>query len=435
VTAISTPIPGNDPPTRPHARRRFAARAAIALAFAAGVTACKGEAAEPPAQQGAAAVPVAAEDAVRIARQVIRTGPRVSGSLDPRKRADVRAESGGQVLEVHAELGQPVKKRQLLARIEATAQGDALRSAQATVRSARENLTVNRRQVERTRALVQGGALAERDLENAKSAAVAAEAQLGQALAQLASARTQLANAIVRAPMEGVVSQAPVHTGDVVAPGAPLFTIIDPSSMRLEASVPSEDLASVAVDTPVNFTVRGYPGQTFEGVIERVAPAADPLTRQIAILVRIPNESGKLVAGLFADGRLAGAARQALVVPSAAIDSSGEFPTTTRVSSAGTVERVSVQLGIEDAASELVEVVSGLREGDTVLLRNARSLPPGTRVSLAPQQAGAPKATRDAPEEEKATAATKATNAPAAAPEAAPAPTAAKPRAQGTAER
>ncbi|HWM84548.1 MAG TPA: efflux RND transporter periplasmic adaptor subunit [Kofleriaceae bacterium] len=367
---------------------RLGIAAALALLCASG---CGGESEAPAAQNAPAAVQVAAEDAVRAERKAIRTGARISGSLDARKRADMRAEAGGRVLEVQAELGQTVKKGQLLARIEASAQGDAVRSAQAAMRSARENLTVARRQVERTDALVKGGALAERDLESARSAAVAAEAQLGQAQAQLASARTQLGNATVRSPMEGVVSQAPVHTGDVVAPGAQLFTIIDPTSMRLEASVPSDDLRSVSVGTPVWFVVHGYPGQKFQGVIERVAPAADPATRQIPILVSIPNESGKLVAGLFADGRLGGASREALVVPAAAIDSSGEMPTATRVTR-GIVERVSVQLGVKDSANELVEVVSGLSQGDVVLVRGARGLPPGTRVEVADGKQGEPEA-------------------------------------------
>ena len=380
-----------------HLLHSWIAAASILVAAAA----CKGQPeGSAAAQQPAAAIPIAPEDAARVVRKLIRTGPRISGSLDPRQRADMRAEAGGQVLEVHAELGQPVKKGQLLARIEANAQGDAVRSAEAAVRSARENLAVARKQVERTRALVEGGALAERDLESASSAAVAAEAQLGQAQAQLASARTQLGNATIRSPMEGVVSQAPVHTGDVVAPGTPLFTVIDPSSMRLEASVPSQYLQAIAVGSPVMFEVRGYPGQKFQGTIERVAPAADATTRQIPILVRIPNESGKLVAGLFAEGRMSADSRETLVVPAAAIDSSGETPTATRVTR-GQVERANLQLGVEDEASELVEVTSGLAENDLVLLRGARALPPGTRVDVSEATAKQP-APEAAPAQEAA---------------------------------
>jgi RND family efflux transporter MFP subunit len=365
-------------------RRRLVLGALLLIAAAASpapFAGCKRPSSEPPPATDAA-VPIAAEDMVRAARTKMTSGPRLSGSLDPRERADVRAEAGGSVVSVTAELGQPVKKGQVLARIEARAQSDAVRSAEAQVRAAREEAAVSSREVERTAALVEGGALARKTLESASSARLAAEARLGQAQAALASSRTQLGNATVRAPMDGVVSEAPVRQGDVVAPGAPLFTIIDPSSMRLDAKVSSEDLSAIAVGTPVRFTVRGYPGQEFDGTIERVAPAADPATRQIPLLVAIPNPSGKLVAGLFAEGRVASGQREALAVPIAAVDTAGDAPTVTRVKD-GVVERVVVQLGLRDTATEQVEVSSGLAEGDVVLLRAARSLPPGTRVGAA----------------------------------------------------
>ena len=82
-----------------------------------------------------------------------------------------------------------------------------------------------------------------------------------------------------------------------------MFRIIDPSSMRLEASVPSEDLSILRVGANVDFTVRGY-DRSFTGRIERIAPQADPTTRQVPIYVAIPNPGGRLVAGLFAEGRV-----------------------------------------------------------------------------------------------------------------------------------
>ena len=371
---------------------RTGGSAAIAAVLAALVSlaGCRGD--EPAPAAAPAAVPVAPEDVARVVREQIQTGPRVAGSLDAGERADVRAEAGGRVLEVGAEIGQRVEEGALLARIEARAQADAVRAARAAVRAAEEELAVARREVERTRALVAGGALPRRDIERAESAATAAQARVREARAGLASASSQLADATVRAPMDGVVSAAPVRQGDVVAPGAPLFTIIDPSTIRLEASVPSEDVAAVKVGTPVLFEVRGYPEQRFRGRITRVAPAADPVTRQIPILVEIPNEAGALVAGLFADGRVVSGRREALVVPLAAVDRSGEVAAVARIAG-GVVERVAVQLGIEDPAAEQAEVVSGLEEGDRVLLRSASRLSPGTRVVIPGEAAPEPPAT------------------------------------------
>ena len=93
----------------------------------------------------------------------------------------------------------------------------------------------------------------------------------------------------MRAPFDGIVSERAVSAGDVVQPGSPLFTVVDPSSMRLEAAVPADALTAVAVGTPVEFTVSGLPGRTFRGRVERVNPVADPATRQVRVYVGIPN--------------------------------------------------------------------------------------------------------------------------------------------------
>lgn len=352
--------------------------AALAFALVAG---CASAAGEEPAS--AAAVRVSPADVHAVRRVALQTGPHVSGSLDARRRADVRAETGGTVLQVEAEIGQEVGEQQLLARIDAHGQEGAVPSARAALIAARQQLRVSRRHARRTKALVKAGALARRDLELARSAVSSAAAQFAQARVLMAGARAQLARSIIRAPMEGVVSEVPVHAGDVVAPGAPLFTIIDPTTMYLEASVPAEDLHAVKVGARVTFQVRGYPDRAFRGEVQRISPAADRRTRQIAILVGIPNESGALVAGLFADGRVTAATREGLAVPVLAVDTSGEQPVVTRVTG-GLVERVTVQLGLEDRAAARVEVVSGLLEGDIVLLGSARGLPPGTRVVAAP---------------------------------------------------
>jgi len=134
---------------------------------------------------------------------------------------------------------------------------------------------------------------------------------LAAARARLATAAEALANAEVRAPLSGVVSARAVSAGDVVQPGAALFTVLDPTTMRLEAAVPASQLAALHVGALVVFDVTGYPDRTFTGRVESVSPAADAATRQIPIVVTIDNRDGSLVAGLFAEGRLSGA-----VVPS-----------------------------------------------------------------------------------------------------------------------
>jgi membrane fusion protein (multidrug efflux system) len=166
-----------------------------------------------------------------------------------------------------------------------------------------------------------------------------------------------------------------------------MFTVIEPSSLRLEGSVPASAVGTLQIGTPVRFEVQGYPDRTFDGTVERIAPAVDPATRQIPILVTIPNEGGTLIAGLFAEGRVATEQREGLVVPVDAVDTTGPVPFVLRVSE-GVVERVEVQLGVHDEAGELYEITSGLSPGDTLIVGGARDVAPGTPVRI--NEAAAP---------------------------------------------
>ena len=192
-----------------------------------------------------------------------------------------------------------------------------------------------------------------------------------------------------------MVSDRPVSAGDVVQPGALLFSVVDPSSMRLEGSVPAEQLSQVRLGAPVTFTVNGYPGRTFSGRVTRVNPTADPATRQVRIVISIPNAEGRLVGGLFATGRLASESHTGLLVPATAVDSRSNIPAVFRIKG-GRVERIPVQLGLRDDASETVEIASGVQAGDTLLLGAAQGITVGTIVKVS---SPSDKATSAAPKE------------------------------------
>lgn len=369
-----------------HRLHRFLALA-VTAGLAAGAAACGNGGTPAAANPGPPVIEVGRENVVTVATDEITVGPLISGELRARREATVRAEVGGSVLAVGPDEGQAVRRGTVLVRVEARTQEDAYRSAQSQVRSAEESLQVAERELARTERLVKGGALAERELEAARNTAVAARAALDDAQARLASATKALGDATVTAPLDGVVARRHVSEGDVVSPGTELYTIIDPSSMRLEASVPSDQLAAVSVGATVHFQVRGYPGQIFEGRIERISPIADPVTRQVPIFVTIPNASGRLVAGLFADGRVVQETRRALVVPLTAVNERDGAPWVLRVRD-GKAERVEVGLGLRDAQTERIEIASGVAEGDLLLVGAAQGMTPGTPVRIRDGAAG-----------------------------------------------
>src|SRR3954463_11751505 len=215
----------------------------------------------------------------------IMAGATISGTLEPEREAVLRAQVAGSVLQTYADQGQAVNAGTVLARIDASGIQDAYTSARAAQVSARNAADVAAHDLARNQKLLAAGAIAERDIEQSRRASIAAQAALEDANSRLATAEKAYRSTTVTAPFGGVVSERPVSAGDVVQPGTPLFTVVDPSSMRLEASVPAEQLSLIRVGVPVVFTVSGYPGRQFVGHIVRVNPTADPTTRQVRIYV------------------------------------------------------------------------------------------------------------------------------------------------------
>jgi RND family efflux transporter MFP subunit len=310
----------------------------------------------------------------------LRSGPPISGSLEPQVEARVRSEIMGPVERTFADEGQRVRQGVLLAKIDDNSIQDAYLSAKSAVRSAESALRNAQRNAERASRLAKAGALPERDLETAVQNQTNAEGTLADAQARLSSAEKQLARTRVRSPINGIVSEREVAPGDVVQVGGAMFTILDLRTLRLEATVPVDEVDRLKVGTPVEFTVSGSE-RRFTGRIERINPAVDPATRQVRIYVAIPNAEQSLVAGLFAEGRVATDKRRAIAVPLSAVDSRGTTPAIHRLRG-GKVDVVPVQLGVRDEAAELVEVAAGLVQGDTVLLGSAQGITEGTAVRV-----------------------------------------------------
>lgn len=358
-------------------RSKRALLAALVLIAGTGCGSGEGESvakAPPPAVIGPENISVAVDT-------VLTAGPTLSGTLEPELAATVRAEVGGSVTELLVDDGQAVKRGQVLARIDDSALRDAYVSARAALRSAEATERLALRNAERAERLNAAGAVADREVEDARMSATSAEWQVADARALLTNAEKQVGKTVLRAPFNGIVSQVTVSRGDVVQSGASLLSVLGPATLRLEASVPAEEIAEVRPGTPVRFTVSGFEDRSFGGKIERVSPAVDPATRQVRVIVTLDNAERSLVAGLFAEGRVATESRPAVVVPRAAIDSRGIRPLVVRLQG-GRVERVEVETGLQDRVNERVEVRRGLVAGDTVLLGGAAGLPPGTPATV-----------------------------------------------------
>lgn len=355
------------------------ARALVLLppfALTLALCACRREAA-PPAE---AEPVVLAPENIALARvATLRTGPYISGALRPRREAMLRAQLASQVVATYAEKGDAVSTGELLAVLEAAELRATRSSAQRAVATAEQAVAFAERNVRRAEVLFGAGGVALRDVESARLDLADAEARLADARARLATVEEQLADTEIRAPFSGRVAERHVSAGDAVQPGTDLFTVIDPATMRLEAELPAEHLGDARVGTPVRFRVRGYPSLPFRGTVERLGSAADSATRQIQVVVSIPNATGALVADLFADGRIESETVTGIVVPEEAIVETTAGPTVVAVRG-GRAVSVRVQLGTRDEWTGRVLVTAGLVAGDTVLVGTASAITEGTPV-------------------------------------------------------
>jgi RND family efflux transporter MFP subunit len=357
------------------------------------VAACGNGGAKADTPAAAPTVTVSPENISVAEHTTITSGPAISGSLVADRTASLRAEVAGSVVAVLLDPGASVSKGTPIVRIDDSAIRDAYLSAKSGVTQADLAADIAKRDQDRAEKLLAAGAIAPNMLEQARRGNLGAQAALEDAKARLASAQKNLDNTVVKAPYDGVESERQVNPGDVVAPGSPLVTVVDPSTMRLEGAVPADQLGAVHVGAPVSFTVTGYPGRSFTGAISNVYPSADPNTRQVRIFAKIPNAGRGLVAGLFASGRVASTAHAGVVAPLTAIDQRGLKPTVTRLHS-GKTEVVTVALGTRDEANEKVEITTGIAAGDTLMVGAAAGITPGTpvRVSAGTDKAAPPAA-------------------------------------------
>ena len=357
----------------------------IVVASALALSACgKGAAPEAAAAKAPQQIEIGRENVVEVQSQPITVGPLVSGELKAEREATVRAEIGGSVLQVFPQEGQSVAAGALLARIEGQPVHDAYASAQSALRSAEQTSEWAQKEATRIENLVKGGALAERDAEVARNAATQAKAAADDARSRVASMRKSLDDLTVKAPIAGVVSKRHVNAGDVVSPGGELYTIINPSSMRLEASVPSEQIAAIQVGGTVTFQVRGYPNERFEGRIERVSPTADPSTRQVPIFVTIPNRQRRLVAGPVRRGPHRARIEDGPGRAADAVNENGSAPWVLKVQD-GKAQRVDVTVGLRDEQTERLEITRGVAAGDLLLVGAAQGMTPGTPLRVRAQ--------------------------------------------------
>jgi RND family efflux transporter MFP subunit len=378
----------------------------LALAIASALVAC-GKSAKEPEKAGASAsasatagkdekkepmvtLQMSPEDILKVESNALASGPVITGSIQPERRADLRAEVGAVVLQVLKENGEPVKKGDILLRLDETSIRDSVNSAEEATRAAEQTLAQAQRMYERQKTLLASGMVSTQAQEDAEIRRNNAQSDLAAARSRSVSARQQLTRTVVRAPFDGIVSERKVSNGDTAQVGKELIKVIDPASMRFEGLVSADKIGVVKVGQPVLFRVNGYPDQNFSGKVKRVDPAANAVTRQVEVLVEFSEPAQPRVAGLYAEGRVESQSVASLMVPPSAVVQAGDNNYVWRVKG-GTLSKAPLTIGARDERSGNWQVLAGLSAGDILVRVPGSSFKDGQKVDM-----NAPKAVASA---------------------------------------
>ena len=303
----------------------------------------------------------------------------LTGTLRPRAQVQVVAEVQARLLKVLRDEGARASAGETLAVLDDTDYRLAHDRVRAALALAEANRTHAMAESERAENLLKTGGITDKDRLSAQLALQVAEASQAQVRAELAIAAQQLSRTQIKAPFAGRVAKRLADPGAMLASGTSLFTFVDDEMLEFRASVPSADYGKLELGATVDVTVDAVGGRTVKGTVARISPLVDERTRSFEVTVQVPGDR-QLVGGLFARasvrlGRVAGA----LVVPPAALQRDGSTPKEAQafVVAEGKAERKTLALGVETA--DAIQVTSGLKAGDLVVLD-----PPAALSSVAP---------------------------------------------------
>jgi membrane fusion protein, multidrug efflux system len=333
-----------------------------------------------PGGAGRPSVSLASEDVATARRAPIEESVPLTGDLRPIETVDVRARIEGDLTGVYVREGAHVREGQLLAQFEAADQESARQSAIASRIAAQSALSTAEWNLEQGRELLKAGAVPEREVRASEQAVASARAQLAAAESQVRAASTESRDTRVLAPTTGVLERRFIESGEHVARGAQLFTLVRTDALELAATIPARYASNVRTGQLARFNADG---RTIEGRVVRVSPTIDPATRSITVYVQVANASGALKGGTFVSGRVVGRSiPQALVIPGAAVRQAENGSPYVYTIEGETVAQKEVQIGVVDDATGIVEITSGLEEGARVIVGNVGTLGRGMQVRV-----------------------------------------------------
>jgi HlyD family secretion protein len=359
-----------------------------------------------------------------------QTGLIANGKIAPAEEIQVVSKLPGKVEQVHVKEGSVVKKGDVLVSLEATDYLEQIRQAEAAIDSAQARLRdtqagvrsqelqrlasgveqakaalqVAESSYNRMKALYDSGAISQADLEKVSlelekartgfdqaqaqydlakagptaNSVAALQAEVKRLQAGLDLARSTYENTKILAPISGIVARRSIDPGEMAQPGVPLLVLVQMNQVKVEASVPQEQINQVKVGAAVDVKVDSLDGKTLKGTVEFVSPISDPNSSSFPIKVRVDNKDGALRAGMLAEVYLPNqASKNELKVPASAVVTKDNKHFVYKVDH-DIVHQVEVTVG--ENKGDWIAVTKGVAAGDQLVLNPGDGLAEGSKV-------------------------------------------------------
>jgi membrane fusion protein (multidrug efflux system) len=280
----------------------------LVLGALAGSVALRANRSAADAPGGSRSAPVvlefAAADLAYVEPKALTRWLPLSGTLQPVDQTTVKAKVSGEIRQVAVREGEPVRAGQVIARfdtadleIKLTDRIGALESSRAQLAMAEKTRTQNQQ-------LLKQKFISQNAYDSAESNLSVSQGTLKSNEAQAQLARNALRDAVVTAPLSGIVAKRHVQPGEKVSFDAPLVTIVDLTRMELRAMVPANDIPELVVGMKVDLAIDGFGDRRFTGTIDRINPTTEAGTRAILVFIHIPNPDAALRGGMFGTGKV-----------------------------------------------------------------------------------------------------------------------------------
>ena len=323
----------------------------------------------------------------------------VSGTMQPVRQATVKAKVSGDVRQITVRDGDTVQAGQVLIRVD-TADLDArLIERQGQLESAKAQLALAEKTLATNQKLLKQNFISQNAFDSSESSLNVTKGSVMSAEAQVRLAQNALRDAVITAPLSGIVAKRHVQPGEKVAFDTPLVTVVDLREIELQAMVPAVDIPELKPGMTVDLTVDGFGDRRFTGRIDRINPATEAGTRAILVFVGIPNPNNELRGGMFATGRVAlAASTPVLSLPAGAVRNEAGQTFVWAIDDGKLVKRMIVT-GRRDDESGRIEVKTALPATLKVLAARFENLKEGAPALVRAPDPSPPKASAAAPRE------------------------------------